>query len=174
MAPVVAQNNVRYRIGFIGGSILVGTAVVLYELGFFLMLTAIGEIATEIIDIGASVFFFIVFLFFKVNYFKGRSAAKIGVMGACTVIEWIPFINGFVPALVIEVVAIIFITRKEDREKAKKDAEKAAQIRARQQQIGQRNAQLQQLRAQRQQAANDNEQNLAAANDNEEREREAA
>ena len=158
MAGPAANDNVQYRIGAISGFFIVATAVVMYGIGFLLALTGIGEIATEILDIGLSILFFFWFALLGVNYFSGRSSLKLGIMGACTVVEVIPFINAIAPALVIETVAIILITRKEDREKAAADQEKRAKAAAAAQQTQNRNAQFIARRNQMmQQAANNNE-----------------
>lgn len=126
MAGQAANDTVHYRIGIISAFFIVSTAVVMYGIGFLLALTGIGEIATEILDIGLSILFFFWFALLGINYFEGRSAAKLGIMGACTLIETIPFINALAPALVVETVAIILISRKEDREKAAADQKKRA------------------------------------------------
>jgi hypothetical protein len=158
MAGPAANDNVQYRIGAISGFFTVATAVVMYGIGFLLALTGIGEIATEIIDICLSILFFFWFAFLGVGYFEGRAALKLSIMGACTLIEAIPFINALVPALVGETVSMILITRKEDREKAAADQEKRAKAAAAAQQTQNRNAQFIARRNQMmQQAANDDE-----------------
>jgi hypothetical protein len=158
MAGQAANDAVHYRIGSIAAFFVVSTAVVMYGLGFLLALTGIGEIATEILDIGLSILFFFWFALLGVNYFQGRSAAKLGVMGACTLIETIPFLNALIPALVVETITIILITRKEDREKAAADQEKRAKEGAVAQQNQMRRTQYIAQRNQvMQEAANDNE-----------------
>jgi hypothetical protein len=79
-------------------------------------------------------------------------------MGACTLIETIPFLNALIPALVVETITIILITRKEDREKAAADQEKRAKEGAVAQQNQMRRTQYIAQRNQvMQEAANDNE-----------------
>ncbi len=158
MADEVANDSVHYRIGSISGFFIVATATVMYGIGFLLALTGIGEIATEILDIGLSILFFFWFALLGVNYFEGRATAKLGIMGACTLIETIPFINALVPALIIETVSIILITRTEDREKAEEEAKKrASTIALKNQNIERANQYIATVRQRQQQAANDND-----------------
>lgn len=165
MPIVSSQPEVKYRIGMVSGFFIVAAAAFFDGIGFLLMLTGVGEIMTEIIGFDASILFFVWFLFLRVSYFSGRAAAKLGIMGAGTLIETIPFINGFAPMFIIETASIIHISRKEDREKASKEnAERVRAAAKLQQQREQREALYRQLQ---QQAANDNEQALLASNDNE-------
>ena len=163
MAGQAANDTVHDRIGIISAFFIVSTAVVMYGIGFLLALTGIGEIATEILDIGLSILFFFWFALLGVSYFSGRSAAKLGVMGVCTLVEAIPFINALVPALIIETITIILITRKEDREKAAADQEKKAKSVAATQQTQNRIAQYAARRNQMAQDAANNDESFRQA-----------
>lgn len=121
MPTLSAQPEVHYRIGFVSGFFIIAAAVFFDAIGFLLMLTGIGEIMTEIIGFCASILFFIWFLFLRVSYFSGRATAKLGIMGAGSLIEMIPFVNGIAPMFTVETATLIHITRKEDREKAEKE-----------------------------------------------------
>lgn len=111
--------DVTYRIGTLSAFFLITVALFLDVLGFLLILTVIGSFVTEILGITGSIFFFVVFLFMGVNYLSGKSTQKIAVTAAGAVIEMFPFLNGL-PSFTVQVSSIIYITRKEDREKAEK------------------------------------------------------
>ena len=116
--PVAAANdNVNYRIGSASSFFIVATGVFFDALGFLLMLTGLGEIMTEIIGITGSILFFFWFVLLRVGFMSGKATTKLGIMGAGTIIEAIPFINGISPTFTIETVSLILVSRKEDREK---------------------------------------------------------
>lgn len=151
--------EVNYRIGTLMAVFIVAVAAIFDAVGFLLMLTGIGAIATEIIGIVGSIFFFFLFLFLRVSFFSGKASAKLGIIGAGSVVEIIPFVNGISPTFTIETTALIHLTRKEDREKAKKEhKERVEKTALAQQQTDNMIAQYVSRKGQRvQEAANDNE-----------------
>ena len=157
MPVVSSEPEVKYRIGTVVGFFIVSTAFFFDAIGFLLMLTGIGEIMTEIIGITGSILFFFWFLFLRVSFMSGKATAKLGVMGAGSIVEIIPFVNGISPTFTIETVSLIYITRKEDKEKAEKDNEARLLKGAQQQQkVEQKKTQFNNLKRQMQQErAND-------------------
>lgn len=114
------EQLVHYRIGLAGAAFSIGLAVVMDLGGFLLMLTGIGEIATEILGITGSIIFFLWYLFHGVSYTTGNVGRKLGIMGACSLVEWIPFVNGIMPSFTIETISMYITVRREDREQAAK------------------------------------------------------
>lgn len=175
MADAPANDNVQYRIGMLSAFFIVATAVFFDGIGFLLMLTGLGEIVTELIGICGSILFFVWFLFLGVNFMSGKSTAKLGVMGAGTLIELIPFINGISPTFTIETVGLIAITRKEDREKAeKKKSEQTKQSALQQQSANRTRNYFAQRRQIQQRSANDDAIEEQATNDNEQEQQQVA
>ncbi len=101
--------------------------------GFWLLqvvlsLTGVGEVVSEILGFIQIGLFFFWFLFLGINFFGKNSLQKVGVTLGLDVAELIPFIND-VPFIIVQILWLIYITRKEDKEKVVEQAaaaEKAA------------------------------------------------
>ena len=120
-------SHVDYRVSTASRFFIIGFAVLLDLTGLLLFWTGI---VPEILGFLGSIIFLLWFLLLGINYLSGRSLQKIGVIGVCSVIEMIPFLNGFSPTFTIETVVLIRISRKEDEEKAKKAIHETAKTHA--------------------------------------------
>lgn len=117
----------KYRVGFVIGFFLLGGAVTLDFIGFFLMLTGIGEIVTEILGVLGSIGFFILFFFLGAGFTQKKSLQKLSIGAVGSIIEIIPFLNGLSPTFTLETAGLIYLMRKEDKEKALENSAKTAQ-----------------------------------------------
>lgn len=96
--------------------------------GLVLTCTGIGAVVTEGLGIAGNAGY--LFWFYKkgARFTGSGSASKAQVLFFNSVVEVIPFLNGFYPGFTIEVNRLIEIMCKEDEEKAaKKRAEEEAQ-----------------------------------------------
>ncbi|MBA3789482.1 hypothetical protein H0X32_03810 [Patescibacteria group bacterium] len=172
-----AKEFYKPRIGNAMAGLLIGTSILFWGVQFLISLTVVGEIGSEFIGIVGDGIFFLWLFLLRVNYFGKNSGKKVGLVIGATIIELIPFIND-IPADVIEVIFLILITRKEDREIAEEKAAAAAQTAEIEQfqqiqymQYMQQRAQIQQQQEEEIIAANDNAARaVQAANDDEEQE----
>jgi hypothetical protein len=144
-----------YRIDAGQEFLLKAAALVLDAIEFLLTLTVIGAVASEVIGITGTILFFIWFHFLGVKYFDGRGGNKLMTMMVNSVIEAIPFVNGFYPGFSIAAWRIVAITKKEDEERAEKKGRLAAMEEAEALRQQQRTAQA--IQAQRRAEANTQE-----------------
>ncbi len=163
MAKTKSGIEVKYRIGTVSAFFLYALGAFGWLIGFLLMLTGIGEIGTWILDIVGEVMYIFWYGLLGVNYFSGKSAQKLGIIGTSSLVNLTPFINGIVPTFVIETWAMIRVTRKEDEERAEKAAQDTAQAQAAEMQKIQNQMYVVERARAAQQAANDNEEALARA-----------
>jgi hypothetical protein len=112
------------RIGNIQAILLVSTATVFWAFQFFLSLTGVGEVVSEIIGMLADLIFFFWLLFLGV-YGNKNQGQKLLITITSSVVELIPFIND-IPVDILEVFALIVYTRIEDRSIAEQKAKAAA------------------------------------------------
>ena len=126
MAESTPKVRPKYRVGFVGGFAIVGSALVLDGMGLFFMLTGIGEIVTELIGLAGSLLFFVWFAVLGARFFTGKVGQKVGILAASSLIEVIPFLNGLSPTFTIETVSLIATLRKEDREKSENETRERA------------------------------------------------
>ena len=114
------QADVSYRISSFQEILLKSTALTLDGIGFLLMLTVVGEVATEVIGLTGDALFIVWFWILGTKFFEGRASSKIMTLMANAVLETIPFINGIYPGFSIAVWRLVRITKTEDEEKAAK------------------------------------------------------
>ncbi len=115
------QPDVEYRISSFQEILLKSSAVTLDGIGFLLMLTVIGGVATEIIGLSGDVLFLVWFWMLGIKFFEGRAGSKVMTFIANAVVEAIPFVNGIYPGFSIAVWRLVRITKDEDEKKAKKN-----------------------------------------------------
>lgn len=113
------QPLVQYRISSFQEVLLKASALTLDGVGFLLMLTVIGEAATEIIGLTGDALFLLWFWMLGVKFLGGRANSKIMTFLVNAVIEVVPFVNGIYPGFSIAVWRMVRITKDEDEEKAK-------------------------------------------------------
>ena len=126
-AGSVPAPEVKYQIDFVIGFFLVVGAFFLDSLCFFFMLFVIGEVVAKIIKFLASIGSFIIFYSLGLKFLEGRAMQKLGIAGGMTVLGEIPLIGSLAPTLTAQTLSLIYIMRKEDKEKAKENSAKTAQ-----------------------------------------------
>lgn len=114
------KSAVHYRIGTAAAFFLYAFGAFGWIVGFLLMLTGIGEIATWILDIIGEIIYVLWYALLGVSYFSGKSTQKLGIVGVSSLVNMIPFLDGVVPTFILQTAAMIHVTRKEDRERATK------------------------------------------------------
>lgn len=149
-----SNQSVKYRVSFTQELLIKSAAATLDVIGFLLMLTVVGEIATVIIGITGGALFFIWFWFLGVNYFGQNATSKVGMTIINFILESAPFINAVYPGFSVQAWRLISIMKKEDEEKAKKRNQRAAAGEA--EQYFARKQRVEAAQAQQIQAANDN------------------
>lgn len=106
---------------------MLATAGIIDLVQLFLTLTVFLAPASIALTFIAFSVFALWFLLLGVSYVGGSKAfAKLGAAGAGVIIEFVPLINAL-PATTAAVLAVILISRMEDREKARKSGSAAAQ-----------------------------------------------
>jgi hypothetical protein len=153
------DTSVHYRISGAQNILLKSTAVLLDGLGLFLTPTVIGAAPVEFIGVMGGIGFLVWFWMLGANYLGGKTQSKILTVLGNTVMEAIPFVNGFYPGFSVEAWRLISIMRQEDEEKARTKALKDEKIDARR---AQQQARALEIRS-AQQAANDHAEEAQAA-----------
>lgn len=133
--------------------IMLSVAGLLWLIQFLCSLTGVGEIVSEIIGFCQDGLFVVWFWFLKVNYSGKNGLLKFGTVFGCSVVDIIPFIND-IPVIIVEIIVMTFLSRKEDQEKAKTELA-AAQQAAAEQAIA-RQQYMEALARRQARAANDN------------------
>jgi hypothetical protein len=112
-----SQPKLEYRIGmFLMISLSAFALGVDVITGILDWLTA--ETAGEVVNFLQIIFFQGIFIFNKAPFWKGSKVdKKVITFIVMTIIGFIPFVNDFTPEIFIDVLAICYFTRQEDREK---------------------------------------------------------
>jgi hypothetical protein len=113
------EGRVSYRIGGVTVAFMLALALVLDLVQILLTLTGVGALLAWLVTAVGTTAFGIWFLLMRVNYFSGRKAAqKMAATLAGVVAEFVPVINAL-PAMTISVIAVVLLSRAEDRERLK-------------------------------------------------------
>lgn len=118
------STQVQYRIGLGVGIILVTFAGLLDVIELVLdiigtKLAIVGVVFGYIKDFFTIIIFPIIFLLLRAPFWKGKKAKKkLAVMIGAAIVSLIPWIGAFTPETFAGVLITIYLTRKEDEEKA--------------------------------------------------------
>jgi len=142
-----------------------GLALVLDALGLALMLTVVGEVATEAIGFVGDAAFLLWFWMKGANFMGRNSGKKLQTLLINSVAESIPFLNGVYPGFSIETWRLTALMREEDEHDANRKIASDPRAEAIRAQTDRRAAQSEALAAaeERYTAANDNDTELEQA-----------
>lgn len=154
--------NTKYRISGFSLGIIVGFALLLDVLQFFLTLTIVGSAGAFFLGAVGGIALFLIFMLHGVKYSGAGALKKISASFGTLVLEMIPLIDAL-PLITVGAVMVILQTRREDVEKQK---QQEAEELNRAQMLQAQEADW--FRAKQAADANKEEAALQAANDDEE------
>lgn len=134
----------RMRIGLLTASLILAITISFDGLqllaSFFHAIPFIGSEIAFVLDsflgiVGEGIVAFIFVVFCRVQFFAERervsgkyTGVKLAALLGPGILEFIPFVNGLLPALTIGALTIILITRKQDREAWKKEGKRLRRL----------------------------------------------
>jgi Na+/proline symporter len=111
----VSKKKVKYRVGFFIGAFLIGLAFVFDVVEAILSLVLAG-VGGYIKDFASIILFPILFLIFKIPFWKGnKKVEKISTNIIGFIVALIPFLSDVLPELTISVIITIMYSRIEDK-----------------------------------------------------------
>jgi len=111
-----AANNNEPRINTVTAAFMIGGAVAMDLVQFLLLITIVGTLLNSMLTFIAFISYFIWFYLHGVSIFGGRKAwLKVAAATGGTLGELIPVLNAF-PLMTPSIVAVIMLSRMEDRE----------------------------------------------------------